>query len=98
ALADHKALNFPDPVYGSQLQELAVPGLKGEGRMRVDYAQEKVVLASGAVVSLRKPSYSVEDLAYGPVDPRTTLSPRLTPPMIGLGLIERIGMRLDINR
>lgn len=90
AIADHKVLNFPDPVYGAQLQDLAVPGLKGEGRMRVDYTQEKVTLGDGTVVSLRKPSYSVEDPGYGPLDPRTTLSPRLTPPMIGLGLIEQI--------
>ncbi|TKB14682.1 MAG: thiol oxidoreductase [Mesorhizobium sp.] len=90
ALADHRALNFPDPVYGSQLQDLAVPGLKGEGRMRVEYQEQKVTLADGTVVSLRKPSYSIADLAYGPLDPGTSLSPRLTPPMIGLGLIEQI--------
>lgn len=90
ALAGHEALNFPDPVYGSQLQELAVPGLKGEGRMRVDYQEQKVTLGDGAVVSLRKPSYTIENLGHGPLDPRTTLSPRLTPPMIGLGLIEQI--------
>ncbi|TGS10962.1 thiol oxidoreductase [Mesorhizobium sp. M2E.F.Ca.ET.209.01.1.1] len=90
ALADHKVLNFPDPVYGAQLQDLAVPGLKGEGRMRVVYTEEKVTLGDGTVVALRKPSYSVENLGYGPLDPRTTLSPRLTPPMIGLGLIEQI--------
>ncbi|MGX5799953.1 di-heme oxidoreductase family protein [Bradyrhizobium sp. Arg314] len=90
ALADRKLLNFPDPVYGAQLQDLAVPGLRGEGRMRVDYRQEKVTLGDGAVVALRKPSYSVENPGYGPLDPRTTLSPRLTPPMIGLGLIEQI--------
>ena len=89
-LADRKALNFPDPVYGSQLQELAVPGLKYEGRMHVDYREQKVTLGDGSVVSLRKPSYSVDGLAYGPLDSRTTLSPRLTPPMIGLGLIEQI--------
>ncbi|TPI52922.1 MULTISPECIES: di-heme oxidoredictase family protein [unclassified Mesorhizobium] len=89
-LADHRLLNIPDPVYGSQLQDLAVPGLRGEGRMRVDYSEEKVGLGDGTVVSLRKPTYAVDDLAYGPLDPRTTLSPRLTPPMIGLGLIEQI--------
>lgn len=89
-LADRKLLNFPDPVYGTQLQELAVPGLRGEGRMRVDYRERQVTLADGTMVSLRKPSYSVTDLAHGPLDPRTTLSPRLTPPMIGLGLIEQI--------
>lgn len=90
ALADKRVLNFPDPVYGTQLQELAVPGLRGEGRMRVDFRDRKVTLADGAVVMLRKPTYSVTDLAYGPLDPHTTLSPRLTPPMIGLGLIEQI--------
>ncbi|MER9246522.1 di-heme oxidoredictase family protein [Mesorhizobium sp. M0590] len=90
ALADHKVLNFPDPVYGTQLQELAVPGLQGEGRMHVDYQEQKVKLADGSVVSLRKPSYSVDGLAYGALDPHTTLSPRMTPPMIGLGLVEQI--------
>lgn len=30
-IAAHEALNFPDPVYGRQLQELAVPGAAGEG-------------------------------------------------------------------
>ncbi|WP_292281007.1 di-heme oxidoredictase family protein [Mesorhizobium sp.] len=90
ALADHKLLNFPDPVYGTQLQDLAVPGLKGEGRVRVEYSEEKVMLGDGTAVALRKPRYSVENPGYGPLDPRTTLSPRLTPPMIGLGLIEQI--------
>lgn len=89
-IAGHKVLNFPDPVYGTQLQELAVPGLKGEGRMRVDYGDEKVALGDGTVVSLRKPSYAIDGLGYGPLDPHTTVSPRLTPPMIGLGLIEQI--------
>ncbi|MBZ9701122.1 MULTISPECIES: di-heme oxidoredictase family protein [unclassified Mesorhizobium] len=89
-LADHRLLNIPDPVYGSQLQDFAVPGLRGEGRMRVDHSEEKVGLGDGTVVSLRKPTYAVDDLAYGLLDPRTTLSPRLTPPMIGLGLIEQI--------
>ncbi|TIR00030.1 MAG: c-type cytochrome [Mesorhizobium sp.] len=90
ALAARKVLNFPDPVYGSQLQELAVPGLRGEGRMRVVYQVQKVTLPDGTVVWLRKPSYAVDDLANGPLDPHTTLSPRLTPPMIGLGLVEQI--------
>ena len=89
-VAAHKVPNFPDPVYGSQLQELAVPGLRGEGRMRVEYEEQNVTLGDGSVVSLRKPLYSVDSLAYGPLDARTTLSPRMTPPMIGLGLVEQI--------
>ncbi|MGN6305368.1 MAG: di-heme oxidoreductase family protein [Mesorhizobium sp.] len=89
-VARHEALNFPDPVYGTQLQELAVPGLAGEGRMSVTYTEEPVTLGDGTTVSLRRPAYTVTDLAYGPLNPATTLSPRLTPPMIGLGLVEQI--------
>ncbi len=90
AVANHAVLNFPDPVYGGQLQDLAVPGLAGEGRMGIAYEEMPVTLPDGATVSLRKPSYSVDKPAYGPLDPRTTLSPRVTPQMIGLGLVEQI--------
>ena len=55
-------LNFPDPVYGGQLQDLAVPGLAGEGRMAIAYDEMPVTLGDGTKVSLRKPSYSVEKL------------------------------------
>ena len=90
AVAERRALNFPDPTYGAQLQDLAVPGLSGEGRMKITYAEKDVTLGDGTVVSLRKPAYSVEDLAFGPLDPATTLSPRVASPMIGLGLVEQI--------
>lgn len=90
AVAERTALNFPDPVYGGQLQDLAVPGLAGEGRMGIAYEEIPVTLGDGTKISLRKPVYSVESPAYGPLDPRTTLSPRVTPQMIGLGLVEQI--------
>ncbi len=82
--------NFPDPVYGGQLQDLAVPGLKAEGHMAITYENEPVTLGDGTVVNLRRPVYSAEDLAYGPLDEHTTLSPRIAPPMIGLGLVQAI--------
>ena len=90
AVAEHRALNFPDSVYGSQLQDLAVPGLTGEGRMKIAYEEIPVELTDGTQLSLRKPTYRIENPAYGPLDPRTTLSPRVTPQMIGLGLVEQI--------
>jgi CxxC motif-containing protein (DUF1111 family) len=89
-VANHEVLNFPDLVYGTQLQDLAVPGVSGEGRMRIDYQEAPVTLDDGTKLSLRKPRYSVENLAYGPLDARTTLSPRIANPMIGLGLVEQI--------
>jgi len=90
ALESFLVASLPDPVYGGQLQDLAVPGLKAEGRMVIEYEEEPVELVDGTVVSLRKPSYSVADLGFGPLDPETTLSPRMTPPMTGMGLIEAI--------
>jgi CxxC motif-containing protein (DUF1111 family) len=89
-VADRKVLNLGDPVYGGQFQDLAVPGLAGEGRMVIDYVEQPVRLTDGTMVSLRRPTYSVADLGYGPLDPDTTMSPRVTPAMIGLGLIEQI--------
>ncbi len=89
-VAEKAVLNFPDPVYGGQLQDLAVPGMPGEGRMVITYEEVPVTLGDGTVVSLRKPSYASTGLAYGPLGARPTLSPASTPQMIGLGLVEQI--------
>ena len=90
AVKDFHALNFPDSTYGAQLQDLAVPGLAAEGKVTLSYGEETVTLAGGETVTLRKPMYGISDLAYGPMDTNTTISPRIAPPMIGLGLIEAI--------
>lgn len=90
ALAERKMLSIPEPTYGGQFQNFAVPGLLGEGRMVIDYAEVPVKLGDGTVVSLRKPSYRVADLNYGPMASDVLLSPRIAPPMIGLGLAEQI--------
>jgi len=72
------------------LQDLAVPGLPSEGKMAIRYTEEPVTLEDGETISLRRPTYEVTDLGYGPLDPTTTISPRVAPAMIGLGLIEAI--------
>ncbi|WP_338723967.1 di-heme oxidoredictase family protein [Devosia sp. XK-2] len=79
-----------DPVYGTQLQDFAVPGLPAEGRMVIDYVDLPVTLGDGNQVVLRSPTYSVADLAYGPLADDVMLSPRMANPMIGLGLVEEI--------
>ncbi len=89
-LARHEVLNFPDVTYGKQLQELAVPGLVSEGTMKITYEEVPVTIGGGEVVLLRKPIYSVEGLNYGPLEPDVTLSPRVAPPMIGMGMIQAI--------
>jgi CxxC motif-containing protein (DUF1111 family) len=90
AIADGALKVIPDPTYGGQLQDFAVPGLKAEGRMVVDYVDEPVTLGDGTVVTLRRPNYSVADLGYGEMASDAMLSPRVAPQMIGLGLVEQI--------
>lgn len=90
ALADFTKLTINDPTYGGQLQDLAVPGLSAEGRMEITYQEIPVTFGDGMTASLRKPTYSVSNLSYGALHPDTTLSPRVTPQMIGLGLLEAI--------
>ncbi|WP_017936901.1 di-heme oxidoredictase family protein [Zestomonas thermotolerans] len=80
----------PEPVYGTQLQDMANPGFTPEGRVRVDYRSERVRFADGHEVELRKPVLRIDRLGYGPLHPQTLFSARIAPPMIGLGLLEAI--------
>jgi len=89
-IASGRAGVIREPTYGGQLQELAVQGLASEGHMEVTYTDVPVVLAGGERIVLRKPSYKIRDLGYGPMHPQTMISPRMTPQMIGLGLLEAI--------
>jgi CxxC motif-containing protein (DUF1111 family) len=84
-----KAL-IPEPTYGGQLQDFAVPGVPAEAKMGITYEEIEVTLSGGEKVSLRKPTYSVIDPQYGPLAEDVLLSPRVAPPMIGLGLLEAI--------
>lgn len=89
-LADHKLNVVVEPTYGNQLQDFAIPGHQAEGRMYISYEEISLPLADGETVKLRKPSYLIKDLGYGPLHPKTMVSPRISPQMIGLGLLEAI--------
>ena len=80
----------PEPTYGVQLQDFAVPGIRAEGRMRITYEEFPVELHGSETASLRRPTYSVVDLAFGPMAEGAMLSPRIAPPMVGLGLLEAV--------
>ncbi|MBN6773950.1 c-type cytochrome [Pseudomonas granadensis] len=80
----------PEPVYGGQFQDMAVPGVAPEGKVRIDYTPVPVRFADGTEVELRKPVLQITQLGYGPMHPDTRFSARVAPPMIGLGLLEAI--------
>lgn len=80
---------LPEPTYGSQLQDLALPGHDPEIRLEITYEEREVQL-NGEIVSLRVPTYTPADPAYGAFHPDAMFSPRIAPQMIGLGLLEAI--------
>lgn len=82
--------HVPEPTYGSQLQNFAVAGAVAEGRIAVHYEEIPVRLSDGEIVSLRKPTYTITDAQYGAIATDVETSPRVAPPMIGLGLLESI--------
>ena len=86
----HRGSSGPEPVYGDQLQNFAVRGVPAEGELTVAWHDVPVTLADGEVVTLRRPVYGVSGLRYGPMHPDTVISPRLAPPVIGMGLLEAV--------
>lgn len=90
AIASGRLPAIPEPTYGLQLQDLAIQGHAGEGRLHVTYRERPVELAGGETVSLRAPTYRITNLGYGALHPDAMISPRVAPPMIGLGLLEAI--------
>ncbi len=80
----------PAPVYGSQLQTAALPGAKPEADLVLDWEPVPVRLADGTELELRKPRYRIENANYGPLPEDLLISPRVAPPMIGMGLLEAI--------
>ncbi|WP_028239716.1 di-heme oxidoreductase family protein [Stutzerimonas azotifigens] len=82
--------SLPDPVYGAQLQDMAIPGVQPEARIRVHYSPRLVTLADGTEIELRAPRLQIDRLGYGALADSTQFSARVAPPMIGLGLLEAI--------
>ena len=80
----------PDPVYGDQLNNAAIQGVQPEGQVRIRYQTLRGKFADGTTYTLRKPLYSLTNLAYGPLAPGAMISPRIAPQMAGVGLLEAI--------
>ena len=65
-------------------------GPVAEGFGEVTYVIRQGRYAGGEAWTLRAPSYSIRDLAYGPLHPDTLLSPRIAPSLPGMGLLDAI--------
>jgi CxxC motif-containing protein (DUF1111 family) len=82
-----------EPVYGGQLNNLAIPGVTAEGTVSVSYVEIPGTYPDGTSYSLRKPDYEFVNLGYGNFHPAVAFSPRIANQVMGLGLIEAIPER-----
>lgn len=82
--------SLPEPTYGEQIQDFGIAGHAAEAHLEITYEEIVVPLSGGEVASLRKPTYALSNLGYGPTHPDMMMSPRVAPQMIGLGLLDAI--------
>jgi CxxC motif-containing protein (DUF1111 family) len=80
----------PVPNYGDQLQDRAIPGVPPEGQAIMEWEEVPGTFGDGTPYSLRKPTISFTNLAYGDLPGDLMTSARVAQPVIGLGLLEAI--------
>ncbi|MEP7197327.1 MAG: di-heme oxidoredictase family protein [Saprospiraceae bacterium] len=93
--------SIPVPGYGTQIQDKAVFGKRAEASVNITYSFQTYNFPDGTSYQLQAPNYSLTNL-YTPISGNHLLSPRLAPPVFGLGLLEVISesdlvSRQDIN-
>ena len=79
-----------EPRYGGQLQDQSILGVPAEGRIEITYEPVRGAYDDGTPYVLRRPTYRISDLAFGPLVPGTMLGPRIAPQMVGMGLLEAV--------
>lgn len=80
---------LPLPGFGLQLQDMAIFGTQPEARLQIDYTYQNIQLADGTQVSMARPTYTLLT-PYLPLPAGFLTSPRMAPPIFGLGLLQNI--------
>jgi len=83
-----------EPVYGSQISINAVPGVTYEAKPLLRYRELTVTYPDGEKVTLKEPLHGIEyqltDLQYGDMHKEVSITNRLAPALVGLGLLEQV--------
>lgn len=79
----------PVPGFGGQLQQRSIFGALPEANVKITYEDKTHSFADGSSYSLRIPTYTLEN-AYTSLPAGVMTSPRITPPIHGLGSFEAI--------
>ena len=77
------------PGFGFQLQDQSVFSSTPEAHVNITYADVPVTYPDGTTVMLRKPTYTLSN-PYLPLPSVYNISPRMAPPVFGLGLLQAI--------
>ena len=83
-------LHPASPGYGRQIQTAALPGVTVEAKVDVRWQTIIGAFADGQTFSLRRPSYHLENPGYGPMPGPASISARVAPALVGLGLLEAV--------
>jgi len=78
----------PDPIFGGQLQPSAIAGVAPEAA--ITFTRPEPPPAGISAVSARPVFAFAVNPAYGALDPETRASPRLSPQLAGMGLLEAV--------
>jgi CxxC motif-containing protein (DUF1111 family) len=80
---------IPVPGFGGQLQPKAIFNVVSEGTISKTEFTQLVTYLHGGSVTLTRPVYTIAD-PYMALPPDIRISPRLAPPVYGLGLLEAV--------
>ena len=82
---------LPDPNFGGQLGVRAIPGFEPEGNVAIDFEDVPGTFGDGSTYILKRPVYTLSTAKiYGKPHPDLMMSPRVAPPVFGLGLLEAV--------
>jgi len=79
----------PAPGFGLQLQQRSIFGVRPEASFHIEYSDFVVEMNDGTKYTMQRPNYIIED-PYIPFPAGLMISPRIAPPVFGLGLLEAV--------
>lgn len=79
-----------DAIYGRQFQPLSATNVMPEGDYQIEWQTRTETFPDGHQVTLRKPSLIWKTLNYGQFDKNTGFSMRVSPPLVGMGLLDAV--------
>jgi CxxC motif-containing protein (DUF1111 family) len=83
------ASGLPHPIFGGQLQAKGIVGVTPDPEVSVSWINQNFTFPDGESVVMRKPSFQLDNSTYGLTND-LSISPRLAPQIIGMGLLEAI--------